>query len=44
MLPSKTNVELNRRHFLSENAMGVGMVALATLLGEENLLGVPKNV
>ncbi len=44
MLPSEKNMEINRRNFLSENAMGVGMVALATLLGEENLLAVPKNV
>jgi hypothetical protein len=44
MSPSGTNREINRRQFLSENAMGVGMVALATLLGEENLLAVPKNV
>jgi hypothetical protein len=44
MSPSGTNLEVNRRQFLSENAMGVGMVALATLLGEENLLAVPKNV
>ena len=31
--------EFSRRSFLRENAMGVGMVALATLLQEENLLG-----
>ena len=36
--------EFSRRSFLRENAMGVGMVALATLLQEENLLGVPRNV
>lgn len=33
-----------RRHFLRENAMGVGMFALATLLQEERLLAVPKTV
>ena len=44
MLSSETNLKINRRLFLSENAMGVGMIALTTLLGEENLLAVPKNV
>ena len=33
-----------RRGFLRENAMGLGMVALATLMQEEKLLGVPRNV
>lgn len=33
-----------RRAFLLENAMGVGMFALASLLQEDNLLAVPKNV
>tara|TARA_B100000945_G_scaffold318260_1_gene322723 strand:+ start:2837 stop:4288 length:1452 start_codon:yes stop_codon:yes gene_type:complete len=33
-----------RRGFLRENAMGLGMVALATLMREEKLLGVPRNV
>ena len=36
--------QFTRRNFLSENAMGVGMVALATMLSEENLLGVPRTV
>ena len=38
----RTNI--NRRAFLADNAMGIGMFALATLLSEEKLLGVPKNV
>ena len=38
----RTNI--SRRGFLADNAMGMGMFALATLLSEEQLLGVPKNV
>ena len=38
----RTNI--SRRGFLADNAMGIGMFALATLLSEEQLLGVPKNV
>ncbi|MEZ6148394.1 MAG: DUF1501 domain-containing protein, partial [Planctomycetaceae bacterium] len=34
----------SRRQFLAENAMGIGSVALATLLHQEQLLAVPKNV
>ena len=33
-----------RRGFLRENAMGLGLVALASLLQDEKLLGVPRNV
>ena len=33
-----------RRGFLRENAMGLGIVALASLLEDEKLLGVPRNV
>tara|TARA_B100000676_G_scaffold60606_1_gene59913 strand:- start:2542 stop:3993 length:1452 start_codon:yes stop_codon:yes gene_type:complete len=36
--------QFTRRSFLRENAMGVGMVALATMLSEENLLGIPRTV
>ena len=35
---------ISRRAFLADNAMGVGMLALATLMSEEKLLAVPKNV
>ena len=38
----RTNI--SRRAFLADNAMGIGMFALATLLSEEKLLAVPKNV
>ena len=31
----------NRRHFLANNAMGIGTVALACLLKQENLLATP---
>lgn len=34
----------SRRRFLAENAMGLGSVALATLLQQDRLLAVPKNV
>ena len=34
----------SRRHFLAENAMGIGTVALAWLLNQENLLAKPKGV
>lgn len=34
----------SRRQFLAENAMGLGTVALATLLNQEQLLATPKNV
>ena len=34
----------SRRRFLARNAMGVGSVALAWLLREENLLATPPNV
>src|SRR2546427_9454428 len=33
-----------RRHFLARNAMGIGSVALAWLLREENLLATPPNM
>ena len=34
----------SRRRFLTENAMGVGLVALASLLKDEQLLAKPKSV
>src|ERR1043166_4033828 len=34
----------SRRRFLARNVMGVGSVALAWLLREENLLATPPNV
>src|SRR5580698_3353442 len=34
----------SRREFLSRNALGIGSVALAWLLKEERLLGMPANV
>jgi len=34
----------SRRHFLAENAMGLGTVALAWLLRQDKLLATPKNV
>ena len=37
-------IYLTRRQFLAENAMGIGTVALAWLLQQENLLASPKNV
>ena len=37
-------MHLSRREFLSQNAMGLGTVALASLLHQERLLATPKNV
>ena len=37
-------VPMNRRGFLEQNALGLGTVALATLLQEEQLLAKPKSV
>lgn len=37
-------IPLTRRHFLAENAMGIGTVALAWLLQQDDLLAVPKNL
>ncbi|MEX2287528.1 MAG: DUF1501 domain-containing protein [Planctomycetaceae bacterium] len=34
----------SRRQFLQRNAMGIGSVALAWLLQQENLLATPKNI
>ena len=34
----------SRRAFLAENAMGLGSVALATLLHQDRLLATPKNI
>lgn len=34
----------HRREFLCENAMGIGSVALAWLMNQQNLLATPKNV
>ncbi len=34
----------NRREFLSHNALGIGSVALATMLGRDKLLATPANV
>ncbi len=39
----RTN-NLSRRAFLAENAMGIGMFALAALLNDDNVFAVPKNV
>lgn len=44
MFQKKRQQQFTRRAFLADNAMGLGVVALASLLAEENLLGVPKNV
>ena len=33
-----------RREFLAQNALGMGSVALATLLHQDKLLGTPANV
>lgn len=38
------NHEISRRRFLADNAMGVGSVALAWLLQQEQLLAVPKKL
>lgn len=38
------HIPLTRRHFLAENAMGIGAVALAWLLQQDELLAVPKNL
>ena len=35
---------LSRRRFLENNAMGIGSVALACLLDQENLLAKPKKI
>ena len=34
----------SRRRFLARNAMGIGSVALAWMLREENLLATPPNM
>ena len=44
MIPNTRVTPASRREFLATNALGVGMFALATLLSEEKLLAVPKNV
>ena len=38
------NIPTSRREFLSRNALGIGSVALAWLMKEERLLGMPANV
>lgn len=38
---SRLNSPLSRRRFLAENAMGIGAIALASLLKEERLLASP---
>ncbi|HYV28881.1 MAG TPA: DUF1501 domain-containing protein [Candidatus Eisenbacteria bacterium] len=43
LIPFSTQL-LSRRRFLARNAMGIGSVALAWLLGEEHLLATPSNV
>ena len=35
---------VSRRQFLSENAMGIGSVALAWLLNQDRALATPRNV
>jgi hypothetical protein len=39
--PQLTPADLTRRRFLARNAMGIGSVALAWLLGQERLLATP---
>src|SRR6185295_19940984 len=34
---------LTRRHFFSQCAMGIGSIALASLLNEQNLFGATQN-
>ncbi|MDG2382368.1 MAG: DUF1501 domain-containing protein [Pirellulaceae bacterium] len=41
---NRATAQLTRRGFLTENAMGVGIFALASLLAEERLLASPKTV
>lgn len=41
---ASTPPPLSRRHFLVRNAMGIGSVALAWLLREENLLATPPSI
>ena len=38
------NIPTSRREFLSRNALGIGSVALAWLMKEERVLGMPANV
>jgi hypothetical protein len=40
----KNHVPLSRRQFLARNAMGIGTVALASMLQQDDLLATPKNV
>src|SRR5258706_16096330 len=40
----ETNGYWSRRRFLARNALGLGSVALAWLLREENLLATPPNI
>ena len=41
---SHTSPIRTRREFLTQNALGMGSVALATLLNQDNLLATPANV
>ena len=41
---NRATAQLTRRGFLTENAMGVGIFALASLLAEERLQASPKTV
>jgi hypothetical protein len=41
-MPESSSICSSRRHFLANNAMGIGSVALAWLLKEENLLAEPS--
>ena len=43
-LPGQNMPGWSRRRFLARNALGVGSVALAWLLREDNLLGTPPNM
>ena len=45
MSPENNNpVPFTRRQFLSENAMGIGSLALAWMLNQENALATPANI
>ena len=41
-MPEPSSICSSRRHFLANNAMGIGSVALAWLLKEEGLLAEPS--
>ena len=43
-LPGTGSLATSRREFLARNAMGIGSVALAWLLKQDNLLATPANI